>query len=155
MRFKYYLIIVIVIFFAERLAVVSIPWPAFFFPIFSIVFLLLSPKLDDDLLRIIGAGLFFDYFSGFVFGSFTLMILILILVAYFIRRQILIKRDSLISILAYSLSLLTGFIFLYLPAIEFRLILIQTPIILTEGLILTVIYFFLIKKIQSYDTRQI
>lgn len=64
--------------------------PIFIFPIFVILYLLVSADFGRDIARIIIASLFFDLFSGFPLGYLTLVMIIIGISIFLIKKQFMI-----------------------------------------------------------------
>ena len=139
-RLQFFIITSVVIFVLERVLPALFPSPIFIFPVFAILFLLTSKHDADELVYVIIAALFFDFFSGYRFGFMTLAILAVALAMYFFKTRFNSSSQSPFSLASYSLIFI--FIFFAILSIQSdpRLIITQGPAIITETLILFVIF---------------
>ncbi|MEK7151249.1 MAG: hypothetical protein AAB784_00850 [Patescibacteria group bacterium] len=139
-RLQFFAVILTVIFVIERILSMLISWPIFIFPIFIILFLLTSKNDTDELSYVVGATLFFDFFSGFTFGLLTIATFAVSLIIHFLKNRLNINRQSVVSLLIFSLI----FIFIYFAilsiALNSRLIINQFLTILIETIIMLLVF---------------
>ncbi len=88
----------------------------------------------------VGATLFFDFFSGFTFGLLTIATFAVSLIIHFLKNRLNINRQSVVSLLIFSLI----FIFIYFAilsiALNSRLIINQFLTILIETIIMLLVF---------------
>ena len=137
---QFFVITSIVIFFLERVLPALVPWPIFIFPVFTILFMLTSKNDIREISYIAVVALIFDFFSGYRFGFMTLAILAVALAIFFFKTRFNSSSQSPFSLALYTLI----FIFLYFVLLSIksdpRLIIIPAPAVITETLILFVIF---------------
>lgn len=95
---RYFIFILAVIFLGERLWPMTGLDPLFLFPLFAVVFLLRSRDFSRDFGWLAAPSLFFDLFSGFEFGIFSLVILFVAWTIYLARRYLAINQTSILSL---------------------------------------------------------
>jgi hypothetical protein len=136
-----------------------VSWPIFIFPVFVIIFLLTRPtfasqnlggqasKSDTrEISYIAVTAIVFDFFSGYTFGFSTLAILIIDLAIFFFKTRLNVNPRALFSLAVYTLI----FVFLYFILLSIqsnsRIIIDQAVIIVTETLILFLIFVRIFRK---------
>lgn len=97
-KWHYFIFILAVIFLLERLLPMTGLRPVSLFPLFAVIFLLRSRDFPRDFSWLAASSLFFDLFSGFEFGIFSLVILLVAWTIYLARRYLLINKASLLSL---------------------------------------------------------
>ena len=154
------------IFALERALPAMTSWPVFIFPVFVILFMLTRPPHSymsvgasknnaADLSYITIASLFFDFFSSFRFGFFTLTILAVSVSIYLFKIRFSVGSTSFFSTLIYSLIFVFEFFVLLSTKSNLQLVVTQIPIIIVETmtiLLLTRVFFYVFGKIQNNQT---
>jgi len=139
-RSQFFIITSAIVFLLERILPALVPWPIFIFPVFVIFFLLTSKNDIREISYIAVAAIVFDFFSGYHFGFMTLVTLSVTLVIFFFKTRFNSSSQSPFSLALYLLIFI--FVFFAILSIKSnpRLILTQAPIVITETLILFVIF---------------
>ena len=152
-RTKFFILSSIIIFALERVLSTMTPWPIFIFPVFVILFGLISDDdITNDLPYVMIAAVFFDFFSGFAFGTLIIAILTVFLTIYLTRLFLNIGGRSLVSTIILSLI----FIFEYLFLLSFempKIFLSQALAILAESIILIIPIKFLLQRPSAVHRR--
>ena len=134
-RTQFFIIGSAVIFLLERGLPALTNWPFFIFPVFVILFMLVSCNNAADLPHVTVATLLFDFFSGYPFGFFTIAILGLAVAIFIFKSRFNVEPTSFIPLAIYSLL----FVFAYFVIVSIKsksaILLSQVPIIITETLI--------------------
>ncbi len=110
----HFLIFVLIVFVAERLLGPNIPMASLVFPIFIIVFAMMSGNnVVSDLSYILIATVFFDLLSGFQFGVLSLVISVVFVSIYFAKELLNIDRRSPALIFFLSFIFVAEYILLF------------------------------------------
>lgn len=143
--------IIILIFIFERLFSILIKFPLSLFPFFSIIFFIINKKYFDNIILIILPSIFFDLFSGFHFGVFSLIIFVLSLFIYYFKKYFSFGKRSIIPDLiwyAFGIVILYALYSFFVSPTE---IIKLMPVIFANALIAFVIFYYLIDRyIPSY-----
>ena len=151
-RPQFFILGSVVIFLLERALPTLTSWPIFIFPIFVILFLLVSKNDADELVYVAIAVLIFDFFSGYTFGFLALAILAVALAIFFFKTRFNVNSQSFFSLAIYTFI----FAFVYLALLSIRsnprLIITQIPTIVTETTILFLIFNFAFRRVKNKTT---
>ena len=144
---KFFIISSAIIFALERVLQPLFSLPIFIFPIFIVLFGLLSAgDILAYLPHVAIATLCFDFFSGLPFGWMTIAMLAVFLTIYLARSFLNIRSGPLI----FTAALYLFFIFEYFFLLSFRtsphLVISQAPLILAESAILLILMKPLFRK---------
>lgn len=154
MRVWQFILVIAVIFFAERLLPFLFFRPMFIFPVFVILFLLASDDFGRDIIRVIIASLFFDLFSGFSLGYFTLAITVMGVSVYFIKKQFMVVSGwSYIWGILFFCLLIIEFLAMSSVLISRSYLLEKLPVILLEGVVLYLVMLVIFKKMRLILTK--
>mgnify|MGYP001574645566 CR=1 FL=1 len=149
-RTKFFIISSAVIFVLERVLSIVVPWPIFIFPVFVVLFGLLS---TGDILAYLPyvavAAIFFDFFSGLPFGWFTIAMLAVFLTIYLARNFLNISGGSLIFTAILCLIFIFEYFFLLSIRVSPRFVISQAAVIAAEAIILLIPMRFLFRKLPT------
>jgi hypothetical protein len=144
---KFFIISSAAIFVLERALSVISPWPVFIFPVFVVLFgLSVAGDILAYLPHVAVAALFFDFFSGFPFGWFTLAILAVFISIYLAKTFFNINGKPPIFSLVVSLIFVFEYFLLLSIKTSLGALVSQAPLILTESAILLFLMRFLFQK---------
>lgn len=147
-RPQFFIIASVVIFVVERVLPMLVFWPVFIFPVFAILFMLTSRNDFHDLLYVIAASIFFDFFSGLTLGFMTLAILVVCLSIFLAKKFISIDGHSAISTFAFGLIFTAEYILLFSFGSSIGAILQNWLFILIETTILSIVFIFLFRRVK-------
>ena len=153
-RAQFFIIGSAVIFLLERALPALTSWPVFIFPVFVILFMLVSRNNAADLPYITIAAIIFDFFSGYPFGFFTIAILGLVAAIFIFKSRFNVEPTSFISLAIYLLL----FVFAYFALVSIKsnsaILLSQAPVIIIETLIIFAL-FVLAARLTNAKFRKI
>lgn len=145
-RWYYFLVIVLVIFLAERLLPATGLVSISLFPLFAIILLLRSQNYVTDFWRVVISGLIFDGFSGFGFGFLTLIIFLLGLTIYLARNELAISQRSWFSSLTFFILFVIEYQALFLLKSPRHYLIASLPAALAYSLIFYWLLTWVLKK---------
>lgn len=146
-RPQFFLISSAIIFLLERILPTLTSWPVFIFPVFIILFILTSKSDTDELVYVPAASLFFDFFSGYRFGFFTLAVLTVVLAIFLFKTRFNVSRQSLFSLVIYTFI----FTFAYFAIISImsspRFLIDQAYTIMVEVIVVFIMFNLVFHKV--------
>ncbi|OGN05167.1 MAG: hypothetical protein A2831_01640 [Candidatus Yanofskybacteria bacterium RIFCSPHIGHO2_01_FULL_44_17] len=146
-RLQFFVTMSVVIFVVERILPLMVSWPIFIFPVLAILFMLTSKNEAREMSYIVIASLFFDFFSGYIFGWATLIILAVVLIIFFFKTRFNVSSQPILSLAIYTLI----FTFVYFAILsvksDLRFMTSQSTAIIIETLILFLIFNFTFRKL--------
>ncbi len=151
MKKNYFFIISAVIIFVLEWFQPLVHYPFFLFPVFVVPFLLLSRDNVSDLLPVVLASLFFDFFSGFRFGFSTLVILGIFLSIHLIKNFIDIDPRAPVIIFLLACVFVVEYILLFSILSPLTLGFSNLSVIFVETGILFIFTFFMFDRIVKTD----
>ncbi|MEX2053074.1 MAG: hypothetical protein WD898_02495 [Candidatus Paceibacterota bacterium] len=114
MKKLHFLIFVLIVFAVERLLGPVIHMASLIFPIFVILFTMMSTNDSvSDLSYILVATIFFDLLSGFRFGILTLVVSVVFISIYFSKELLNVDRRSPAFIFFLAFVFITEYILLF------------------------------------------
>ncbi len=147
-RIGFFLVTSAAILFLERILSALTHWPIFIFPVFVFLFMLSSKRDVDESLYVIGVSFIFDFFSGYHFGFFTLVITFMTVAIFFFKTRFSINHQSLFS-LAINCFI---FVFVYFAILSvgsnMEIMLDQAFFIITETVIVFLIFNLLLRHLK-------
>ncbi|MEK7153989.1 MAG: hypothetical protein AAB792_00330, partial [Patescibacteria group bacterium] len=147
---KFFIISSAVIFVLERVLSIVVPWPIFIFPVFVVLFGLLS---TGDILAYLPyvavAAIFFDFFSGLPFGWFTIAMLAVFLTIYLAHHFLNIGSGSFVFTALLYLVFITEYFLLLSIRSSPRFVISQAAVIAAEAIILLIPMRFLFGKLPT------
>ena len=143
---KFFIISSAIIFALERVLQPLFSLPIFIFPIFIVLFGLLSAgDILAYLPHVAIATLCFDFFSGLPFGWMTIAMLAVFLTIYLARNFLNIRGGSLIFTTVLYMVFIAEYFFLFSIRVSPRFVISQITVISAEAIILLIPARFLLK----------
>lgn len=114
--------------------------PIFIFPVFAIFFILTGKNDAREITYIAAASVFFDFFSGYTFGFSTFIILVIVLAVFFFKTRFSVNHKSFLSLAVYTMIFTFAHFAILSVKSEPQLIVSQAAAIITETMILFLIF---------------
>jgi hypothetical protein len=135
---------ILAIFIFERLLPFVSPFPVFIYPIFLVFYLLNSSKFSRDFMILFFVSIFFDLFSGYSFGYFTIAMVTMSGIIFYGKKQFMTNNHPVFS----GISFIAIFILLYFGCILYLIpsmnLIDQLPILLISSFLVYFIMYFCI-----------
>lgn len=143
----FFIIAIPVIFFLEHLHPL-VRRPLFVFPVFIILFILISRRSSGNLGYVVASSLIFDIFSGFAFGWLTGAVLAVYLTALAIKKFIAISLDSWLKLIILTILLTGEYVLLMLIKSDIRVLADNAVSIIGQTAIFAAIFVLIFKKLK-------